>query len=128
MKKAICFLILCIISFSFGGCLRAKETENNLLSKEQLKKQLTSNEIIEIVYNQLPKEQKEDIDSDLKEAKISKIILRDSMGGGTYFKFYIGKEVYDIEFKRKAKNVQPDNKTVFASIEDYKLIGYGYVD
>lgn len=128
MKKVICFLILCIISFGFGGCSKAKQTENNSLQTNQVKKQLTSNEIIEIVYNQLPKEQKEDIDFDLKEAKINKIILKDSMGGGTYFKSYIGKEVYEIEFKRKAKNVQPDNKTVFASIEDYKLIGYGYVD
>ena len=92
-----------------------------------MKKQVTSNEIIQIVYNQLPEERKEAVNFNLKEIKINKIILIDRMGAITD-KHYIGKEVYEIEFTIKDKSVRPINRIVFAATENYKIIGYGYVE
>jgi len=43
-------------------------------------------------------------------------------------KHYIGKEVYEIEFTIKDKSVRPINRIVFAATENYKIIGYGYVE
>lgn len=127
MKKVISFLILCIISVGLIGCSEDNKTVNNSLPNEQVKKQVTSNEIIEIIYDQLPKERKEAINFDLKEIKINKIILTDRMGAITD-KHYIEKEVYEIEFTIKDKSVRPINRIVFATLENYKIIGYGYVE
>lgn len=97
------------------------------IENQQVKKEVTSNEIIEVVYNQLSKEEKETIDFDLDKTKINKYILKD--GSSTiYDDSYIGKEVYDIEFTIKEKGVMPNNRIVFASLDDYKIIGYGIVD
>jgi len=127
MKKIISFSILCAISVGLIGCSEDNQTVNNSLQNEQVKKQATSNEIIEIVYNQLPKELKETINFDLKEIKINKITLKDSMGS-IVDTSYIGKEVYDIEFTINDKTVLPNNRIVFATLEEYKIIGYGFVD
>lgn len=123
MKKVLSILILCIISVGLIGCSEDNQTVNDSLPN----KQVTNNEIIEIVYNQLPKELKETIIFDLKKIKINKIILNEGMGDIPDTS-YIEKEVYDIEFTIKNKNVLPNNRIVFATLEDYKLIGYGYVD
>lgn len=117
MKKVISFLILAIISANLVGCYK---------DNQQVKKEATPNEIIEIIYNQLSKEEKETIDFDLEKTKINKSILKEGIGD-IYDKSYIGKEVYNIEFTLKAKNVKPNNRIVFATLGDYKVIGYGYV-
>ena len=127
MKKVIYFLILCIISVGVIGCSKQNRAVNNSLPNVQVKKQATSNEIIQIVYNQLPKKLKETIDFDLKEIKINKVILKSGMGK-IDDKSYIGKEIYDIEFTIKDKYVRPNNRIVFATLNDYQIIGYGYVD
>jgi len=120
MKKVISFLILCIILVGLIGCSKGNQNE-------QTKRLLTSDEIIKIVFEQFPKERKEAITFDLKEIKLNKIILEEKMGSITD-KHFIGKEVYEIEFTIKDKSVRPTNRFVFATLENYKIIGYGYVD
>lgn len=117
MKKVISFLVLALISIYLVTCSKGNQ---------QIKKEATTNEIIEIVYNQLPKELKDTIDFDLEKIKIDKYILKDGTGV-IYDKSYIGKEVYDIEFIIKDKSVMPENRIVIATLDDYKVIGYGYV-
>lgn len=123
MKKIISFLILCIVSVGLIGCSEDNQTVNDSLQN----KEVTNNEIIEIVYNKLPKELKETINFDLKEIKINKLILNEGIGNITDTS-YIGKEVYDIEFTIKNTSTLPNNRIVFATLEDYKLIGYGYIE
>lgn len=118
MKKAVCFLILAIILVYLFGCSR---------DNQQVKKEATLDEIIEIVYNQLPKDEKEIIDFDLEKTKINKYTLKEG-SGVIYDKSYIGKEIYYIEFIIKEEGVFPNNRIVFATLDDYKVIGYGYVE
>ena len=116
MKKIVSFLIFSVITIS----LIAYFKNNQRVLKEPF-----TNDIIKIVYNQLPEEQKESID--LAQTKIHKSILKDGTGS-IYDKSYIGEEVYTIDFTVKEKNVIPNNKTLFATLDDYKVIGYGYVE
>ena len=125
--KIISFLILCIISVALIGCSKENKTVDNSLSNKQVEKQVTSNEIAEIVYNQLPKEKKEEINFDYEQIDIDKIILKDNMGNISD-KSYIEKEVYIINFTIKDTNTKPNNRIVFATLDEYKVIGYGYVD
>ncbi len=80
MKKIISFLILCVISVGLIGCSKDNKTVDNQLSNKQVEKQVTYNEIAKTVYNQIPKEQKEEINLDYKQINIDKTILKENMG------------------------------------------------
>lgn len=43
-------------------------------------------------------------------------------------KSYIEKEVYVINFTIKDKNTKPNNRIVYATLDENKVIGYGYVE
>ena len=127
MKKIISFLILCVISVGLIGCSKDNKTVDNLLSNKQVEKQVIYNEIAKTVYNQLPKEQKEEINLDYKQIDIDKTILKENMGNISD-KSYIEKEVYVINFTIKDKNTKPNNRIVYATLDENKVIGYGYVE
>ncbi|MGT2615053.1 hypothetical protein [Clostridium perfringens] len=127
MKKIISFLILCVISVGLIGCSKDNKTVDNPLSNKQVEKQVTYNEIAKTVYNQLPKEQKEEINLDYKQIDIYKTILKENMGNISD-KSYIEKEVYVINFTIKDKNTKPNNRIVYATLDENKVIGYGYVE
>lgn len=91
MKKIISFLILCVISVCLIGCSKDNKTVDNSLSNKQVEKQVIYNEIAKTVYNQLPKEQKEEINLDYKQIDIDKTILKENMGNISD-KSYIEKE------------------------------------
>ena len=48
--------------------------------------------------------------------------------GNILDKTYINKEVLRLNFIIRNKNIQPNNRIAFATIEDFKYIGDGYVD
>ena len=127
MKKIISFLILCVISVGLIGCSKDNKTVDNLLSNKQVEKQVIYNEIAKTVYNQLPKEQKEEINLDYKQIDIDKTILKENMGNISD-KSYIEKEVYVINFTIKDKNTKPNNRIVYATLDENKVIGYRYVE
>lgn len=126
MKKIISFLILCVILVCLIGCSKDNKTVDNSLSNKQVEKQVIYNEIAKTVYNQLPKEQKEEINLDYKQIDIDKTILKENMGNISD-KSYIEKEVYVINFTIKDKNTKPNNRIVYATLDEHKAIGYGHV-
>ena len=69
---------------------------------------------------------KEPISKTVKDSKLSKITLHEGMGKINNIS-YIGKEVYLIDFPIKS-NSMPTNMIVYLSMDNHKLIGYGYVD
>jgi hypothetical protein len=54
------------------------------------------------------------------------MILTESMGI-INDKSYIGKEVYLVDFQTKSISI-PNNMIVYASLYDYKIVGYGIVE
>lgn len=83
-------------------------------------------EIITTVYEQLTDVEKAMLKDNGKDAQVYKIILRKDLGR-INDESYIGKEVYLIDFPGEGLSI-PNNKIVFASMEEYKILGYGYVD
>ena len=68
-----------------------------------------------------------DIEFVKEDSTIRKIILNDKPGTRISDINYIGKEVYIIDFLTTMKSI-PNNSIVYASMDDYKIIGYGLVD
>lgn len=83
-------------------------------------------DIRELVWNQLDLKDKERINGNWQDAKLNKILLNESMGIINN-KLYIGKEVYIIDFQTKGNSI-PNNMIVYSSIDEHKIIGYGYID
>lgn len=83
-------------------------------------------DVREIAYNQLTSKDKERIVGTWKDSKLSKITLKEGMEN-INDKSYIGKEAYLVDFPTKSKS-KPNNMIVYMSIDNHKLIGYGYVD
>ncbi|MFL0266781.1 hypothetical protein [Candidatus Clostridium radicumherbarum] len=83
-------------------------------------------DVREVVWNQLNAQEKEHIKGTWNDFKVSKITLTENMGRISD-KSYIGKEVYLIDFTIDSMAI-PNNRIVYASLDDYKLIGYGLVD
>jgi hypothetical protein len=77
-------------------------------------------------WDQLTSKDKERVEGNWQASKSNRIILTETMGN-INDKSYIGKEVYLIDFKTKSISV-PNNMIVFASLNDYKIIGGGYAD
>lgn len=126
MKKMVSILILCVVSLSLIGCSEKYKMEGNISSESQIEKQ-ESNDIVKIVYNQLNKEMKEEINIVNGKTKINKIVLEEDMGD-IFDESFIGKEVYIVEFTIKDEKVVPNNRIVYVTPDEYKVIGYGLVD
>jgi hypothetical protein len=91
-----------------------------LIQKYKDKKQ----DVMGKVWNQLDVK---DIEFVREDSTIHKIILNDKPGTRISDSNYMGKEVYIIDFLTTMKSM-PNNRIVYASIDDYKIIGYGLVD
>lgn len=83
-------------------------------------------DVREIAFNQLTSQEQNLIKGSWKDSTISKIVLKESFGN-IIDKSYIGKEVYLVNFPIKT-NSKPNNIVVYIGEDNYKLIGYGYVD
>lgn len=81
--------------------------------------------IRETVFSELTSQEKQSISGLLQNSEISKITLEEGMGN-INDKSYIGKEVYIIDFPTKSE-IKPNYITVFVDINNYKIIGYGFV-
>ncbi|WP_461207154.1 M56 family metallopeptidase [Clostridium sp. DL1XJH146] len=88
--------------------------------------QVSEQDIIKIVFDQLTAEEQESIKDLWQDASLQKVILAGDMGR-IKDEAYIGKEVYLINFTTNNK-FEPNNMVVYASIDEYKLVGYGYVE
>lgn len=95
----------------------AVKTPSNITAKEQ--------DVRESVWNQLTSEEKERMKGSWQDSKVHKLSLKESMGI-INDKSYIGKEVYFIDFTTKDIS-RPNHFVVYASIDNHKIIGIGYV-
>ena len=81
--------------------------------------------IREAIFNNLSDKEKKRV-KDYKSATIYKEVLEKGMGV-INDESYIGKEVYAADFETTALRV-PNNISVFATMDKFKIIGYGYID
>lgn len=81
-------------------------------------------DVLRKVWNQL---EVKDIEFVKEGSNLRKIILNDKSGTRISDSNYIGKEVYIIDFLTTMKSM-PNNLIVYASIDDYKIVGHGLVD
>lgn len=127
MKKNI-LIIISVIILAVAGLFyysnQGKEkiiNDNNQSNIEEIYK----NDPREVVWRQLPAKQKERIDGDWQDGKVSKITLSENnMMSPAADKSYIGKEIYLVEFPTKDINGMP----VYADLKTFNIIGYGLVD
>jgi len=126
MKKIILPIISSVLSlWLFTACSSPKEA-NIITNKEPISKTVKEQDIRELTYNQLTSKDKQRALETWKDSKLSKITLHEGMGKINNIS-YIGKEVYLIDFPIKS-NSMPTNMIVYLSMDNHKLIGYGYVD
>ena len=126
MKKIILPIISSVLSlWLFTACSSPKEV-NIITNKEPISKTVMEQDIRELTYNQLTSKDKQRVSETWKGSKLSKITLHEGMGKINNIS-YIGKEVYLIDFPIKS-NSMPTNMIVYLSMDNHKLIGYGYVD
>ncbi|MPM94184.1 hypothetical protein SDC9_141329 [bioreactor metagenome] len=112
MKKIIIvvFFIIAILSL-YSGTAYLKEQSN----------------VKRAAWEQLGPEAKNFIKGNWRSGKVRKVTLSPSMGDISD-EAYIGKEIYVVSFTTKEDNPTRNTVGLFASIEDYKVIGTGYVD
>ena len=126
MKKLILLIISSIISLGLIiGCGAVKDTKT-IVNKEKPSTTVKEQDIREVAYNQLTSNDKARITGTWKDSKLYKITLKEGMGIITE-KSYLGKEVYLVDFPTKDLGVQ-SNMIVYLSIDNKKLLGYGYID
>lgn len=123
MKKIILIIFSLVLFIGLLACSNQKESNsikesNNVTVKEQ--------DVREVIWYQLTSKDKERIKGTWQDSELRKITLNENMGIINY-KSYIGKEVYLIDFPTKNISM-PNNMIVYASLDDYKLIGYGFVE
>ena len=126
MKKIISFIIASFfLVVLFSSHLNLKES--NAVIKKNLGGTTTKErDVREIAFNQLTSEDRDRIIGAWENSKLSKIILKEGMGN-INDKSYIGKEVYVIDFLTTSKSL-PNNIIVYIGMDNYNLIGYGYLD
>lgn len=125
MKKFILIIFSLILFIGLIACSNKKES-NSITVKEQSNIIVKERDVREIVWNQLTSKNKDRVKGSWRYGKLSKITLNENMGI-INDKSYIGKEVYVIDFPTKNISM-PNNMIVFASSDNYKIIGYGYVE
>lgn len=83
-------------------------------------------DIREITYNLLSEDKKKYIKGTWKDGTVSEVTLNEEMGS-INDKSYIGKKVYIVNFNLNIKS-SPNNMIVYVGEDNYKIIGYGYVE
>ncbi|MEQ8197632.1 MAG: hypothetical protein ABRQ27_06480 [Clostridiaceae bacterium] len=122
----VSIVVLLVLSLGFVISCSNNKAASTLTNKEAVNTTNNEQDIREVAYNQLNSQDKEKIAGGWKESKLSKIILKEGMGN-ILDKTYIGKEVYLIDFPTQSKSL-PNNIIVYLSIDNNKLLGYGYVE
>lgn len=125
MKKIILLIFLLVFSLGLAtACSNTKET-STIINKGQISNPVNEQDIREIAYNQLTSNDKRRIKGTWQDSTFSKITLRkeDKIND----KFYIGKEVYMIDFPTNFIG-KPNNMLIFVSMDSHKFLGYGMVD
>jgi hypothetical protein len=117
MKRIILIILSVFLIIVMFGCGSPNQT--NMAQTKEL-------DVREIVYNKLTSSKKEQIKGTWKDSKLSKIVLNGNPGV-LYDQSFWGKEVYLVDFTTKKVRI-PNNMTVYASTEDYKIIGYGVLE
>ncbi len=126
MKKIVLLIISALLTLGLFTACSSEKATSNTTNNEQVSSTVKEKDPREIAFNQLNSNDKERIGANLKDSKLSKITLKENMGN-INDKAYIGKKVYLIDFPTQSKSV-PNNIIVYLSIDNNKLIGYGYVD
>lgn len=86
-----------------------------------------SADVRKAVWEQFDSETKEFIKGTWRNGSLGKVTLNANMGNLSD-ESYIGKEVYIVSFTTKNPNPTINTIGVYASLEDYKIIGAGNVD
>jgi len=123
MKKFILIIISTFLFLGLFGCSRQQKSNNASIKQQS---NVTVQDVREVVWNQLNTIDKKRIKGTWKDSKVRKITLKGNMGK-LNDSSYIDKEVYIIDFQTNS-NFIPNNMVVYASLDNYKLIGYGYVE
>jgi hypothetical protein len=124
LSAALLFgLIACSYQDGQGNYNNQSVVHSNGQGDEVVKK----NDVREIVWKQLPSVQKDWINGNWKDGKVSKITLNENMMTKVDDKSYEGKEVYLIDFPTKNISI-PNNMIVYADIITFDYIGNGLVD
>lgn len=122
MKKILSILMSFCIVFSLISCAKQNIPENNKTNEK-----LISKENLEKIYNELPENIKKEIDFNYDNIDVSNVILEKDMGFISD-NTYLGKEVYKVNFVIRDKNIQPNERIVFVTTEEFNYIGEGYID
>ncbi|MGB7998503.1 MAG: hypothetical protein WCF60_00165 [Anaerobacillus sp.] len=123
MKKTT--LLFLSVALALGVVACANQEMSNV------KNAVSSNkDVREVVYGQLPSDQKDLIDGRWEEGAVSTVKLKNSMVAPAHssdLNELIGKEVYAIEFPIMSKT-SLSNIVVFAEMKTNHYIGNGLVD
>lgn len=125
MKKIILIIFSTFLLLGLIGCSNQQKSQDEN-AKQPSNVTVKKQDVREVVWNQLNAQDKEHIKGTWNDFKVSKITVTENMGR-IEDKSYIGKEVYLIDFQTDSIS-KPNNRIVYASLDDYKLIGYGYVN
>lgn len=126
MKKSILIMIPLVVFIALLTAFSNRNQLNKSTTKTVSNITIKQQDIREAVWNQMPSEDKELVQGTWQDSKVQKITLKKSMGTITD-KTYIGEEVYLVDFKIKSIGI-PNNIGFFASINNHKIIGFGYTD
>jgi hypothetical protein len=132
LKKFKLLTIISVLSLGIFACSNqseqvSSEHENAGFKEEKVIK--STGDVREVVWYQLSLEDKERIDGEWEEAKVSTITLKEHMMNFSEETLtYVGKEVFLVDFPTTDKNVKPNNIAVYADMETFNFIGYGFVD
>jgi hypothetical protein len=92
--------------------------------KELKKINIDEQDVMQVVWSQLDLS---DLDFIRDGSTLNKTILSEATGIDVRDRNYLGKEVYIINFTT-TNGAVPNNLIVYASLDDYKVVGYGLVD
>jgi hypothetical protein len=119
--------MLGLIACSNQKTKSSNNDETVVKSKDQRDMNALKKDVREIVWRQLPLQQKEWINGTWRDGKVSKITLNENMRSQIKDKSYKGKVVYLIDFPTKSKSI-PNNMIVYADIITFDYIRNGLVD
>ncbi|RLQ94609.1 hypothetical protein [Falsibacillus albus] len=125
MKKVLLLVFSMFLLFGLCACSNQNgQASNN--DQNTLELDSKHEDVREVVWSQLPAQQKESIKGTWKDAKVSKITLEKNMMSGVKDKSYEGKEVYRIMLPTDGKS-EPNFTVVFADLNTFDYIGYALV-
>jgi cell division protein FtsL len=129
MKKYAFIILAAILLITAGLLYYTYQAKENTGNEEQNTTQKTlEKDTREIVWEQLPAQQKEEINGSWSDGEVSKTILSENTVMSTNSDTsYIGEEVYLISFPSKL-NPTIGDLIVYADVDTAVIIGYGLRD